>query len=64
MLSGSLTFQCDARSFEVKDGGFMFVPRGILHSYTIDSEEARLLGMSAPSGFGDHIERTGRPVGR
>ena len=64
VLSGSLTFDCGGQSLKVKDNGFMFLPRGIPHSYTIDSKEARLLGFSTPSGFGHHIERPGRPVQR
>jgi len=64
VLSGAVTFHCDGRSFEVKDGGFVFLPRGLSHSYTIESQEARLLGFSTPSGFGDHIERTGKPIDR
>jgi len=62
VLSGSLTFHCGGHSFEVNDNGFVFLPRGIPHRYTIDSEEARLLGLSTPSEFGDQIERTGKPM--
>jgi quercetin dioxygenase-like cupin family protein len=62
VLSGSLTFHCDGRSFKVANNGFVFLPRGIAHRYTIESTEARLLGLSTPSGFGDQIERTGKRV--
>ncbi|SRR6266540_6849147 len=62
LLSGSLTFYCGEQSFNVKDNGFVFLPRGIAHSYTIDSEDTRLLGFSTPSGFGDYIEQTGKPI--
>jgi len=62
VLSGALTFRCGGRSFKAKENGFMFLPRGIPHSYRIDSEEVRLLGFSSPSDFGDHIERTGKPM--
>lgn len=62
VLAGSLTFHCGGQDFKVKQSGFVFLPRGIPHRYTIDSEEARLLGFSTPAGFGDHIERTGKPV--
>ena len=60
VLSGALTFYCGGHSFKVKDNGFVFLPRSIPHRYTVDSEEARLLGLSTPSGFGDQIERTGK----
>jgi quercetin dioxygenase-like cupin family protein len=62
VLSGSVTFRYDGQPFEVHQDGFVFIPRGVPHDYTIDSEEARLLGFSTPSGFGDNIERTGRPI--
>jgi quercetin dioxygenase-like cupin family protein len=62
VLSGMITFRCGGRSFKVKDGGFVFLPRNIPHSYKINSDEVRLLGFSTPSGFGDHIEQTGKPV--
>lgn len=62
VLSGSITFLCAGRSFKVKDHGFVFLPRGIPHSYKIDSEDVRLLGFSTPSEFGDRIERTGEPI--
>jgi quercetin dioxygenase-like cupin family protein len=62
VLSGSLTFHCGGQDLRVKENGFVFLPRGIPHRYTIESAEARLLGLSTPSGFGDHIERTGKPV--
>lgn len=62
ILSGSMTVRCGDESFEATDGGFVFLPRGIPHGYTITSEEVRLLGFSTPSDFGDHIEQTGEPV--
>ncbi len=62
VLSGALTFDCGGQFFKVKENGFVFLPRGIPHSYTIDSNEARLLGLSTPSGFGDHIERSGKRI--
>jgi quercetin dioxygenase-like cupin family protein len=62
VLSGSVTFHRGGRSFKANQHGFVFLPRGIPHSYTIDSKEVRLLGLSTPSGFGDQIERTGELV--
>ena len=62
VLSGTITFRCGGRSFKAKGGGFVFLPRNIPHSYKINSDEVRLLGLSTPSGFGDHIEQTGKPV--
>jgi quercetin dioxygenase-like cupin family protein len=40
VLSGELTFRCGGQSFEVTTGGFIFLPQGVAHSYTIRSQEA------------------------
>ena len=56
VLSGSMTFRCGRRSFDVEKHGFVFLPRGIPHGYTIRSRSARLLVITSPSGFADHIE--------
>lgn len=60
VLEGSLTVRCGADSFEVGANGFVFLPRNVQHGYTIHNDgPVRFLGLSAPSDFGDHIERTG-----
>jgi len=44
VMEGALTFQCGQESFDVERGGFIFLPRGIEHSYTIRSQDpVRLL---------------------
>ncbi len=48
VLEGSLTFHCGGQDFEVKKGGFIFLPRGVQHGYTVKSKEARLLTITAP----------------
>lgn len=60
VLSGSITFRCGRRSFKVKKNGFVFLPRGIPHSYRIDSKKVRMIGISTPSAFADNIEATGK----
>lgn len=51
-----------ANALRVEKGGFAFVPLGTPHTYTIHSKRVRMLGMSTPSDFGDHIEATGKNV--
>ena len=63
LISGSMTFRVGDGSFKVGDHAFVYVPRGTPHTYEIHSDEARMLGISAPSSFGANIERTARPVG-
>jgi quercetin dioxygenase-like cupin family protein len=49
VLEGAITFRCDNESFKLEQGGFVFLPRGITHGYTIRSEiPVRLLVITAP----------------
>jgi quercetin dioxygenase-like cupin family protein len=69
VLRGALTFRCGEDLFEVDDGGFVCLPRGIPHGYTIRSDgDVRLLVMTSPAqedaiggwgGFVADIEATG-----
>ena len=74
VLRGALTFWCGADTFEVEDGGFVFLPRGIPHGYTIRSDgDVRLLVVTAPAeqevvggwgGFVGDLETTGEPLAK
>jgi len=68
VLEGRLTFVCDAQRFEVEAGGFVFLPHGMEHSYTIRSGgPVRLLVITAPprersngwGGFVADVESSG-----
>jgi quercetin dioxygenase-like cupin family protein len=49
VLEGALTFRCAEQSFDVKTGGFVFLPRGVKHGYTVHGDEpVRLLVVTAP----------------
>jgi quercetin dioxygenase-like cupin family protein len=49
VLEGGLTFRCDDESFDVEAGGFVFLPRGVNHSYAIRTDgPVRLLVITAP----------------
>ncbi|MEZ4657766.1 MAG: cupin domain-containing protein [Caldilineaceae bacterium] len=53
VLEGALTFHCGGQSFEVMQGGFIFLPRGIEHGYKIDNDApVRLLVITAPARDG------------
>jgi quercetin dioxygenase-like cupin family protein len=69
---GALTFRCGAETFDVDDGGFVFLPRGIEHGYQIRSAgDVRLLVITAPAppedapagwgGFVADFEKAGEP---
>jgi quercetin dioxygenase-like cupin family protein len=69
---GALTFRCGEESFDVDEGGFVFLPCGIKHGYTIRSSgDVRLLVVTAPApavgeaagwgGFVADFEKDGEP---
>jgi quercetin dioxygenase-like cupin family protein len=50
VLKGELTFRCGGKSFDVGEGGFIYLPQGIEHGYTIRSEEpVRLIVVTFPT---------------
>ncbi|MDQ2825781.1 MAG: cupin domain-containing protein [Actinomycetota bacterium] len=72
VLTGELTFRCGDRSFDVGAGGFVFLPHGVEHGYTMRSTgPIRLLVVTAPprepseswGGFVAGFEENGQPVG-
>jgi quercetin dioxygenase-like cupin family protein len=54
VLDGKITFRCGGESFDLEPGGFIFLPRGIQHGYSIPGEEpVRLLVITAPPRAGE-----------
>ena len=50
IVEGDIRFSCGGETFDLKKGGFMFLPRGIEHGYTILSDEpVRLIVITAPT---------------
>ena len=53
VLEGALTFRCGGQSFELEPGGFIFLPRGLEHGYSIrTSARVRLLAITYPAHAG------------
>jgi quercetin dioxygenase-like cupin family protein len=49
VLEGSITFRCGEENFHMEQGGFIFLPRGLPHGYTIESNNpVRLLVVTSP----------------
>ena len=62
VLEGAITFRCGEATFDLEKGGFIFLPAGIEHGYTIRSEDpVRLIVVTAPvkegasSGWGGFV---------
>jgi quercetin dioxygenase-like cupin family protein len=50
VVRGDLAFHCGSETFQVTDGGFVFLPRGIEHGYRIGSDsEVKLLVITSPA---------------
>jgi quercetin dioxygenase-like cupin family protein len=50
VIEGDVAFRCGDERFEVSRGGFVFLPRGVEHSYEIRSGgDVRMLTITAPA---------------
>jgi quercetin dioxygenase-like cupin family protein len=49
VLEGAIRFRCGGQTFDLEKGGFIYLPVGIEHGYTILSDDpVRLLVVTAP----------------
>ena len=51
MLEGEVTFHVGGENYLGKSGAFVSFPRGIPHTFTIESPQARFLTLNTPDGF-------------
>jgi quercetin dioxygenase-like cupin family protein len=51
VLDGRLRFESAGERFTLKAGGVAVVPMGVSHTFRVDSETARALVLSTPSGL-------------
>ena len=53
VLEGAISFRCGNDTFDLEKGGFIFLPRGIEHGYTINNENpVRLIIVTSPAREG------------
>jgi len=50
VLEGEITVYVGQDSFRIASGSFTFVPRGVAHTFAVETGSARLLTVSAPTG--------------
>lgn len=62
VLDGELTFQVQDATFTASAGSFVWAPRGLPHTFRVDSPTARLLGLAVPAAFDRFVRATGRPA--
>lgn len=62
VIDGSITFRVDRTVMTVEGGDFVWAPRGLPHTFRVESQTARLLGLGIPAGFEEFFLTTGRPA--
>lgn len=49
VLEGAVTFRCGGETLDLEQGGFVFLPRGVEHGYTVRSDDpVRLIAVTSP----------------
>ena len=62
VLEGELTFRIGDDTLAAPAGAFVWAPRGLPHTFRVDSPSARLLGLAVPGAFDEFVRATGRPA--
>jgi uncharacterized RmlC-like cupin family protein len=62
VLEGRLSIHLPGRSSEIGPGEAAFGPRGVPHTYRVESEQATCLAVTTPSGFDAFVRELGEPA--
>jgi mannose-6-phosphate isomerase-like protein (cupin superfamily) len=62
LLDGEVTFHCGDEQFVAGPGSWVFLPRDVPHTFKVGPSGARLITISAPSGFADFVRELGEPA--
>ena len=62
ILDGKMTFFVGDQSLEATAGCFVYAPRGIPHTFTVDVEPTRVLVLASPAGFEHFALELGTPA--
>ena len=62
VMEGELTFWVGGKVIEAPAGSFVYGPRGIPHTFTVSSEEARFLLVTEPAGLEGMLRALGEPA--
>jgi quercetin dioxygenase-like cupin family protein len=57
LLDGEVSFHAGQDTFRGAPGSFVFLPRSVPHTFTIETPTARMLLFNAPGGFERMFER-------
>ena len=56
VLDGFVTFYVGEETYNAGPGTFVFLPHGVPHSYTFESDVVRILSIVAPGGLEAHFQ--------
>lgn len=62
VLDGKMTFYVGEETLEATTGSFVFAPKGIPHTFTVDVEPTRVLVFASPAGFEHFALELGEPA--
>jgi quercetin dioxygenase-like cupin family protein len=61
LIDGAIEVSCGDQQWLVGPGGFVFLPRGIPHSFVVSAGPLRGLQITTPAGFERFIREMGTP---
>jgi mannose-6-phosphate isomerase-like protein (cupin superfamily) len=62
VLDGEIRFYTGTKTSDAGPGAFVYIPRGVPHTFQILSETARWFGVGTPAGLDDWFFETGVPA--
>lgn len=62
VLDGQMTFYVGDEAYVATSGSFVFAPRGLPHTFTVDIEPTRVLVLATPAGFEHFAVELGVPA--
>jgi mannose-6-phosphate isomerase-like protein (cupin superfamily) len=63
VLEGILTVRCGERTFGAGPGSYVFLPRGIPHTFVVEGDlPARIVSICTPGGLERYFVAAGRPA--
>ena len=62
VLDGHMTFYVGEQVMEAGPGAFVYAPKGIPHTFTVDVEPTRVLVFASPAGFEQFALDLGHPA--
>ncbi len=63
VIEGELTVRVDDEELSASTGSAIALPRGVEHSFVVESEEARVLVVASPAGFEGFVYEMGEAAG-